>query len=184
MRLFVSVDLPDALAPAVADAQSLFADAAGVDPTDPEGAHVTLKFLGETPEHRLDAVADAIERAVADADVDPFEVEYGDLGVFPSLDYISVVWVGVRRGDLELAHLHEAVERETTALGFDPEDHDFTPHVTIARLRHGGGKDRVQSVVVEAEPTVGTDTVDAVRLTESVRTDDGPRYDTVREFEL
>ncbi|WP_323674231.1 RNA 2',3'-cyclic phosphodiesterase [Halorubellus sp. PRR65] len=184
MRLFVSVDLPDALAPAVADVQSLFADAAGVDPTDPDGVHVTLKFLGETPEHRLDAVADAVERAVADADVDPFEVEYGDLGVFPSLDYISVVWLGVRRGDLELAHLHDAIERETTALGYDPEDHDFTPHATIARVRHGGGKDHVQSVVVEAEPTVGTTTVDEVHLTESTLTDDGPRYETLRAFEL
>jgi 2'-5' RNA ligase len=183
MRLFVSVDLPDALAPAIADVQSLFADAAGVDPTDPEGAHVTLTFLGETPERRLDAVEDAVERAVANADVEPFDVEYGDLGVFPSLDYISVVWVSVRRGDLALAHLHEAVERETTALGYDPEDHDFTPHVTVVRLRHGGGKDRVQSVVVEEAPTVGTDTVDAVQLTESVQTGDGPRYETVREFE-
>jgi 2'-5' RNA ligase len=151
---------------------------------DPEGAHVTLKFLGETPEGRLDAVEAAIERAVADADVDPFDVEYGDLGVFPSFDYVSVVWVGVRRGDLELAGLHEAVERETTALGYDPEDHDFTPHVTVARVRHGGGKDRVQSVVVEEDPTVGTATVDAIQLTESVLTDDGPRYETVREFEL
>ncbi|WP_227134020.1 RNA 2',3'-cyclic phosphodiesterase [Halorubellus salinus] len=184
MRLFVSVDLPDALAPAVADVQSLFADAAGVDPTDPEGTHVTLKFLGETPEHRLDAVADAVSRAVDDADVDPFEVEYGDLGVFPSLDYISVVWIGVRRGDLELAHLHDAIERETTALGYDPEDHDFTPHATIARVRHGGGKDRVQAVVVEEEPTVGTALVDEVHLTESTLTDDGPVYETVRAFEL
>ncbi|NHN43566.1 RNA 2',3'-cyclic phosphodiesterase [Halorubellus sp. JP-L1] len=184
MRLFVSVDLPDALAPAVADVQSLVADAAGVDPTDPEQTHVTLQFLGETPEHRLDAVADAVQAAVDDADVDPFEVEYGDLGVFPSLDYVSVVWLGVREGDLELARLHEAVERETTALGYDPEDHEFTPHATIARVRHGGGKDRVQSVVVEEEPTVGTATVDEVRLTESVLTDDGPRYETVRSFEL
>lgn len=184
MRLFVSVDLPDELAPAVADVQSLFADAAGVDPTDPEGTHVTLKFLGETPEHRLDAVADAVERGVDAADVDPFEVEYGDLGVFPSLDYISVVWIGVRRGDLELAHLHDAIERETTALGYDPEDHDFTPHATIARVRHGGGKDQVQAVVVEEEPTVGTTLVDAVHLTESTLTDDGPRYETLRAFEL
>jgi 2'-5' RNA ligase len=184
MRLFVSVDLPDDLASAVADVQSLFVDAAGVDPTDPAQTHVTLKFLGETSDHRLDDLEAAIETAVAAADVAPFDVEYGDLGVFPSLDYISVIWIGVRDGAAELAALHDAIERETTALGYDPEDHDFTPHATIARVRHAGGKDHVQSVVTENAPTVGRARVDEVRLTESVLTDDGPRYETVRAFDL
>jgi len=184
MRLFVSVDLPDELTDAVADVQSLFADASGVDPTDPAGTHVTLKFLGETGRQRLPAVEDAVGTAVADADVDPFTVEYGDLGVFPSREHISVIWVGVREGADELAALHDAVERETTAIGFEPEDHEFTPHATVARMRHAGGKERVQAVVIEEAPDVGAATVDEVRLTESTLTDDGPAYETVTAFEL
>jgi len=184
MRLFVSVDLPDELTDAVADVQSLFADASGVDPTDPAGTHVTLKFLGETGKQRLPAVEDAIATAVGNAGVEPFTVEYGDLGVFPSREYISVIWVGVRRGGDEFATLHEAIERETTAIGFEPEDHEFTPHATVARMRHAGGKGHVQAAVIEEGPDVGTATVEAVRLTESTLTDDGPEYETVTAFEL
>ncbi|MBZ6494830.1 RNA 2',3'-cyclic phosphodiesterase [Natrinema longum] len=184
MRLFVSVDLPDDLADPVADLQAEFADASGLDFTDPEQAHVTLKFLGDVNADRLPALERALEAAVDDAGVDPFPVRYGGLGVFPSLEYISVVWLGVERGGDELTRLHEAIEDRTTAMGFDAEDHDFTPHVTLARMEHAGGKELVQDLVREREPTIGEDRVDEIRLTESTLTDDGPVYSTVESFPL
>ncbi|RZH69028.1 RNA 2',3'-cyclic phosphodiesterase [Natrinema altunense] len=182
MRLFVSVDLPDDLADPVADLQDEFAAASGLEFTDPEQAHLTMKFLGETDEDRLPALERALSAAVDDADVDPFTVRYGGLGVFPSLDYISVVWLGVEAGGKELTRLHEAIEDRTTAMGFDPEDHEFTPHVTLARMNHAGGKELVQDLVREREPTIGEARVDEIRLTESTLTDEGPVYSTVESF--
>ncbi|WP_254766386.1 RNA 2',3'-cyclic phosphodiesterase [Salinilacihabitans rarus] len=184
MRLFVSVDLPDELAEPVADLQEAFADASGLNVTDPEQAHVTLKFLGEVDEDRLPALCRELDAAVADAGVDPFTARYGGLGVFPSLDYISVLWLGVEAGGEELTRLHEAVEERTTAMGFEPESHEFTPHVTLARMEHAGGKDLVRRLVRERDPTVGETTVDEVRLTESTLTPDGPAYSTVERFPL
>ncbi|MFB6305303.1 MAG: RNA 2',3'-cyclic phosphodiesterase [Haloferacaceae archaeon] len=184
MRLFVSIDLPDDLAPAVADVQDRLADAEGLRFTDPEQAHVTLKFLGETPADRVAAVEGAVADAVDDARVAPFEATVADLGVFPSFDYISVVWAGVDEGAEEMTRLHEAVERETVEVGFDPEDHEFTPHVTVARMDDARGKDLVQEVVAESAPTVGSFRVDEVRLTESTLLDEGPQYDTVARFPL
>ncbi len=46
------------------------------------------------------------------------------------------------------------------------------------------GKETVQRLVTERDPTVGTFRVDAIRLTESTLTDDGPVYETVSEIEL
>ncbi|AZH26986.1 RNA 2',3'-cyclic phosphodiesterase [Haloplanus aerogenes] len=183
MRLFVSVDL-DGLAEGVADAQARLPDTGSLRPVDPEGAHVTLKFLGEVDPDRVDTIQGALTTAITDADVSPFEMVVGDFGVFPSLDYISVVWAGVREGGSALTRLHEAVERETTALGFDPEDHEFTPHVTLARMDDARGKEAVQRVVREADPTVGRMDVTEVRLTKSTLTDDGPEYETVARFPL
>ncbi|QFU81985.1 RNA 2',3'-cyclic phosphodiesterase [Natronorubrum aibiense] len=184
MRLFVSVDLPDDLASAFADLQAEFEDASGLNFTDPEQAHVTLKFLGDVDEDRLPAVEREFETAVDEANVDPFTVRYGGLGVFPSLEYISVVWVGTETGGEELTRLHEAIERRTTDLGFEAESHEFTPHVTLARMDHAGGKELVQDLVTEREPTIGETHVDEVCLTESTLTSEGPEYSTVAQFSL
>ena len=183
MRLFVSVDL-EGLTTAVGRVQELFSDAAGLRLTDPEQAHLTLKFLGDTDPDRLPALVDELGRAVAESGVDPFCAEFAGLGVFPSLEYISVVWLGVREGGEQFTRLHEATEERTTAMGFDPKDHEFTPHVTLARMDHAGGKELVQSVVGERDPVVGEMRVESVALTESELTDSGPRYSTVERFEL
>jgi 2'-5' RNA ligase len=182
-RLFVSVDL-DGLDEAFADVQDSFAEASGLNFTDPGQAHVTLKFLGDTDDDRIPALVDELETAVDEAGIEPFTVEFGGLGVFPSLDYISVVWVGTRRGGDELAALHETIEERTTAMGFDAEDHEFTPHATLARMEHAGGKELVQERVRTDDPDVGTLAVEEVRLKESVLGPDGPTYSTVERFPL
>jgi 2'-5' RNA ligase len=183
-RLFVSVDLPEDLADEVASVQEAFADASGLSFTEPAQAHVTLKFLGDTAAERVEPLVDELERAVEEAGVDPFEATYGGLGVFPSLDYVSVVWLGVEAGGAELTSLHGAIEDRTTEMGFDSEDHEFTPHVTLARMEHAGGKDLVQDLVRERDPTVGTTEVASVRLTESELGADGPTYTTVERIPL
>ncbi|WP_336001114.1 RNA 2',3'-cyclic phosphodiesterase [Halorientalis halophila] len=182
-RLFVSVDL-DGLGDAVAAVQDLLSDASGLRVTDPDQAHVTLFFLGDTDPDRVDAVSDALDAAVADAGVDPFTAEFGGLGVFPSLDYISVVWLGVESGGEQLTRLHEAVEPRLVDLGFEPDDHEFTPHATIARMDHAGGKELVQEAVRERDPTAGSLRVEEVRLTESVLGEAGPEYSTIDRFAL
>ena len=182
MRLFVSVDLPNGLAPAIAELQDRFADADGLRFTDPEQAHVTLKFLGEVNEERVPKIEEAVARALAEAEVSPFTATFGGLGVFPSLSYISVVWFGVEEGSEEFTRLFEAIQDRIVELGFEPESHEFTPHVTLARMEHAGGKEHVQEVVAGSDPTVGSMTVEDVRLTESTLTDSGPNYETVRQF--
>lgn len=184
MRLFVSVDLPLSFADAVADAQAAVEDASGLSLTDPSQAHVTLKFLGDVDESDLDETVELIEDAVEAADIEPFECRVAGAGVFPSPEYISVLWLGVEQGADELTTLHEAIEPRAVDAGFDPEEHDFTPHVTIGRMNHAGGKGLVQSFVDEEDPEIGTFTVEEVRLKESKLQSDGPEYSTVERFEL
>ncbi|MFO8114105.1 MAG: RNA 2',3'-cyclic phosphodiesterase [Halorubrum sp.] len=196
MRAFFAVGLPDDLAAPVAEAQAAFEGADGLRFVDPEQAHVTLTFLGEVDDAdagdadaesdapALDDVTAAGERAVADADADPFECSVEGFGVFPSLDYVSVVWAGIGDGSAELTALHGALEAEATALGVDPADHAFTPHVTLARMDDARGKDLVQEVVRNRDPEIGRFEVEAVRLVSSTLTSDGPTYETVASFEL
>ena len=185
MRVFVSIDLPDRLADAVADAQGRFVDADGLRFVDPENAHLTLCFLGDVDPDRQDGIEAALERAVDDAGVAPFELRVGGFGVFPTLDYISVVWAGVREGAgvVETTRLNRAVERELEALGFEADGHTFTPHVTLARMGDARGKGLVQRVVRETDPDLGAFRVEEISLTESTLTNDGPEYETLRAVE-
>jgi 2'-5' RNA ligase len=183
MRLFVSIDLAG-LEDDIASVQERVADASGVRLTDPANVHVTLKFLGDVDDEQISTLADALEAAVDDAGVGPFTAKFGGLGAFPSAEYIRVLWVGIREGSTELARLHEAIEERMVEMGFDSEDHEFTPHATIARMDHAGGKEQAQRVLRETDPTVGTRDIEAVELTESVLRDDGPEYTTVERFEL
>ena len=192
MRAFFAVDLPDALADPIAAVQGDLGDAEGLNFTDPTQAHVTVKFLGEVDagsdsagdRPAVDDVIAAGERAVEAAEVDSFECAVRGFGVFPSLDYISVVWAGVAAGSAELTALHEALEAETTALGVDPEDHEFSPHVTLARMNDARGKGLVREAVRERRPEIGRFEVDNVRLVKSTLTSEGPEYETVASFEL
>jgi 2'-5' RNA ligase len=184
MRLFASVDLPDDLAPGVRAVQDELRNVSGLDFTDPTQAHVTLKFLGEVDADRITGVEDAIGEAVDATGVDPFEATVEGIGAFPSPEYIRVVWLGIGRGSEELTRLHEAIEDRTTRMRFDPEDHAFTPHVTLARMNHAGGKDLVQQALRERDPEVGSMRVEAVSLTESDLGPGGPAYSTVARFPL
>jgi 2'-5' RNA ligase len=182
-RCFVSIDL-DGLAEAVAAVQDRFEGIPGLKFTDPTQAHVTLRFLGDVSDHRLDEVREALDAAVAATDVEPFTAAFAGLGVFPTLDYISVVWLGVDAGSAEMTRLQAAIEPRLVGLGFEADDHEFTPHVTLARMEHAGGKERVQEIVREQEPAAGELEVAEVRLTASELEADGPRYSTVERFAL
>ncbi len=185
MRLFVSIDLPDGLREGVEGVQEEFRDASGLTFTNPAQAHLTLSFLGDVDEDRVPDIEDALESAVEDdVDFGPFDAEIGGLGVFPSLDYISVVWVGVEDGGTEMTLLHDAVESRLYDLGFSPDDNEFVPHITVARMQHAGGKELVQRNVRELDPTVGRMEVSEIRLTESELTADGPAYSTLAAFPL
>ena len=182
MRLFVSVDL-DGVTDAVAGVQDPLSELPGLRLTDPGQAHVTMKFLGEG-DHDLPALSNAIETAVRDAEIDPFEATFEGVGAFPSAAYIRVVWLGVGRGASELTALHRKIESETTGLGYEAAAHEFTPHVTLARMEHAAAKGKVQRFLREADPDTGTIRIEELRLKESVLTGDGPAYRTVERIEL
>jgi 2'-5' RNA ligase len=51
-------------------------------------------------------------------------------------------------------------------------------------MDHAGGKELVQNVVRERDPDAGTVAIEAISLTESVLTEDGPEYSSLEAFSL
>jgi 2'-5' RNA ligase len=135
IRSFIAIELPGELKQALAELQRKFKSAGNlpVKWVDPGNIHLTLKFLGDIDAASVDNITTAIEQAVKD--FTPFNIEVRGLGVFPNINRIQVVWVGLY-GDLEkLGQLQKHIETNLESLGFPPENRPFTPHLTLARVR-------------------------------------------------
>ncbi len=91
--------------------------------------HLTLQFLGAVDD--ADELTDALRWGLHGRR--PVALALGGAGAFPSISRASVVWIGLDEGEDDLAMLADAVQRATEPLGYEPEDRDFTAHVTIAR---------------------------------------------------
>jgi 2'-5' RNA ligase len=96
-----------------------------------EGLHLTLRFLGPTPDDRqppLEAAADAL--AGADA---PFEVKLAGGGAFPSLAQPRSLWIGVATGADRLSNLADGLTRAAGECGLVLDTRPFAPHLTVGR---------------------------------------------------
>ena len=96
--------------------------------------HLTLKFLGYTPELSNSEVIDHIETTTRD--VKPFNLIIEETGCFPIPERPRVLWMGVT-GDLKpLLNLVSRIERSLDGLGFPKERQDYSAHITLARVKY------------------------------------------------
>jgi 2'-5' RNA ligase len=136
LRLFFAVPVPaearEQVRALIGDVQAGVGDGtARIRWVRVEGLHLTLRFLGPTPEDRvppLSAGADAIAAAEA-----PFEVELSGGGAFPSPARPRSLWVGVRDGADRLANLADALTNAAGECGLVLDTRPFAPHLTIGR---------------------------------------------------
>jgi len=99
--------------------------------------HLTLKFLGNTPVAKIEALSHAAHKAAVK--FQPFDLIVGRCGAFPSTGQPRVLWIGIDNRSGELADLHRSLEDECAKAGFAREERPFHPHLTIARLRKPQG---------------------------------------------
>ena len=134
LRLFVAIDLPEDVRESLGRLQAGLRrnDLTGLRWTRPEGVHLTLKFLGETPAAEVAAIEGALARAVRG--VPAFRLALGAPGTFGGRRGPRVLWVDVEGELAPLQRLQAAVERELAAVGFAPEERKFSPHLTLARV--------------------------------------------------
>ena len=102
-----------------------------------ESLHLTLKFLGDTPVAKIEALSQAAQRAAGT--FPPFDLIIGRCGAFPSRGQPRVLWIGIDDPTGHLAGLHRTLEDECAKAGFVREERPFHPHLTIARLRKPQG---------------------------------------------
>lgn len=153
----------------------------GVRWVDPNGIHLTLKFLGNIDAGLVEQVLDSMQQSARNSA--PFSLELSGLGVFPDRRPPRVLWAGVG-GDLDaLGSLQRELEGILGTQGFQREERGFNPHLTIGRVRNGVSRDQGQRIVdavasIHLEPTAPW-RVDALHLMRSTLTPQGAVYDSL-----
>lgn len=146
LRLFVAVELDERVRRALGELQ-VELRRNGLERlrwTRDEGIHLTLKFLGETPEKRLAAIREALAKGARGHR--RHELSLGKLGTFGGKRNPRVLWVDLDGAVESLGRLQESVDGALAEIGFAKEDRRFSPHLTLARVRPETARDVAEPI--------------------------------------
>jgi 2'-5' RNA ligase len=175
VRLFLAIPLPPDLA---ARAFEILPTALpALRRVKAENLHITLAFLGHTPDERLDDVA-AAARDAAEL-VSPFHLSFDRVGRFPERGRPRVVWLGIAEGEASVVELGVGVYAGLRSRELRFDDRPLAPHLTLARIAEDASSAEAKTVGVAIEtvpvPSLHFD-VTEVAAVQSVLSPKGPRY--------
>jgi len=144
-RLFIAVALPEAARQVLAAVQrELAGSGADVKWSRPENTHLTLKFLGDTPQAEVPDLSAALDEAARAGR--PCVARLGHVGAFPDVRRPRVLWVGLDEPTGELVALQKRVEQATAYLA-DADPRGWAAHLTLGRMRSGRGVQRLSELL-------------------------------------
>jgi 2'-5' RNA ligase len=134
-RLFVAVPLRREATTAVADVVERIRagepEGRGVRWVRLDGLHLTLRFLGPTPEDRVPVLAEAVADVARDGE--PFPITIRGAGSFPPNGRPRTIWLDIRDGVENLERLATRLDDRLADAGWERERRPFRAHLTLAR---------------------------------------------------
>ncbi len=181
IRSFIAFDLEnEQVLNRLSAAQKLLIETgADLRPVAPQNIHVTVRFLGGISSSMVDAVYEKMKNVK----FFPFTIQLRGLGVFPNMNYPRVIWAGMTTGVEQLRSIFSQLEPQIRVLGFEPDAHGFSPHLTIARVRSSANKQRLAELLTKkADYEFGMIKAECLRLKRSQLSPKGPTYSILREI--
>lgn len=192
MRLFVALDIP----PEIIERITRFVE--GLQRYAPDANwvkaasyHVTLKFIGEkSPDD-----AEQLKRVLSEITSSPVKIAFRGFGFFPNANSPRVFWAGMEH-DQVLPQLARAVDQACSGIGIPREEHDYRPHLTLARGGSGSPKPKrgeranpklkhlAEKLQAFPAPDFGTMTAQEFFLYESKLSPAGAQYTKLERFAL
>ena len=177
MRLFVAVDLDAAARASISAEQErlrlITARASPVRWVKAEHLHMTLVFLGEVEESRVNAVIAAYAEA---APVEPFDLAFSGIGAFPLRGAPRALWIGVVEGERHLQALQQLLADRAQRLRIPLEPRPFSPHLTLGRWKESRPSDRQHFMKDRGGPVVARVRIERATLYRSQLSSAGPSY--------
>jgi 2'-5' RNA ligase len=184
LRLFLAIPIaPDILDALDEGIDTLREARAPVRWVRREGMHLTVKFLGDTESKKIASLAQALDTVCGE--FEPFPISVAGIGAYPSMRRPRVVWAGVEEFSGTLLRLAGGVEDACAQLGWPREKREFSPHVTVGRVKGKINISRLAQAVGTMEDNLwGTQTVNSLVLYSSELKLGGAVYEKVHVSRL
>jgi 2'-5' RNA ligase len=187
MRTFIAIELPGEIKDFLSQLQArLKTSAADVKWVEPENIHLTLKFLGEIDDKKLNAILQIIEGLGKGRDA--FSLRLSSLGAFPKINSPRVIWVGVDKGDREAKEIARGLEESIAKIGIPKENRAFSSHITIGRMRSPLNREKLVQELLKLTENFGRENLEfpvtKITLFKSTLAPSGPIYEILKEANL
>lgn len=187
MRTFIAIELPKSIQDALARLQEqLKQSGADVKWVQPQNIHLTLKFLGERDDKKVEKIRQILEEAAKDKE--SFPISISSLGAFPKMEFPRVIWVGIDKGDKETKEIAGELEEKIAQIGIPKEERPFSSHITIGRVRSPLKRQNLVQLLNNLADKIGPQTLGftatKITLFESTLTPQGPIYEVLKEAVL
>lgn len=178
MRLFIAFDLPKNIVEKLVGLQKQIGnELAQIKFVEPENMHLTLKFLGEVEESKVNDIINKLKTVK----FKPFLTSIAEIGVFPNEKFIRVVWIGLKPFD-PINDLHERIDSALS--GIFKKDDRFQAHITLGRVKFVKDRERLLSVLKAIKMNDITEPfrIEKFMLKKSTLTPKGPIYENLAVF--
>ena len=187
MRTFIAIELPKEIRDALARLQEqLKKSRADVKWVEPKNIHLTLKFLGERDDKKVEKITDILEETAKNNNA--YTMRISSCGAFPKIDSPRVIWVGIEEGDKETKEIVKELEEKISKVGIPKEDRAFSSHITIGRTRSTLKRDGLVQELKNLMSTFGQEKIEfnvaKITLFKSTLTPQGPIYEALQEANL
>ncbi len=183
MRTFVGVEITEEIKNRIIDInQRLKKIDSSVKWVKPENVHITLYFFGNIKPQDQHEVEQILQSSVKD--IKPFSVHVQGLGGFPTVDRLRVLWVGVKNDTEELERIYQAIRKEVNNrnIGENRERREYTPHITVGRLKVRPSQKLIHEVKNLNDQLFGSFSIREVVLFKSTLTSSGSIYEVLNKF--
>lgn len=151
-----------------------------------ENIHLTLKFLGDADDKKLEGIKEILADVASGTRA--FQAQINSLGAFPKIDFPRVIWAGLDKGDSETKGIVKALEEKISKLGIPKENKAFQSHITLGRTRSGINKDKLAAALDETNNSITKENlefiVSKITLFKSTLTPKGALYEILHETNL
>jgi 2'-5' RNA ligase len=150
--------------------------------TDPANIHITILFLGDTPEKRVSEVGIILKNICSG--FGEFELAISGSGVFKSSKDPRILWAGIEFSE-KMNKLHKIISEKLQETGSKIEERSFNPHLTLGRVKKINDMTKLKVLLDEFnDRDIQRVKVSEIILYESILRPEGPLYKPLGRYSL